>query len=125
MERDMLKSIDMHLCPFLLDILRYEFSFFNSMFTCDNSAKRNIYTRHFRFHVPVIFYLMFHLNNLFIVINSSFNFIICYFVAAEFRKQTTALFQKIKENCCILIGRINSVLRCLPIKKDISNVQYN
>ena len=66
----------------------------------------NISTSCFRFHVPVIFYLMFHLNNLFIVINSSFNFIICYLVGTEFRKQTMALFREIKENCCAWITRI-------------------
>ena len=51
----------------------------------------------FRHHVPVTFYLLFHLNNLFLVVNSSINFIIYYFVGLEFKKQTIKLSKEIKE----------------------------
>ena len=53
----------------------------------------------FRHHVPVTFYLLFHLNSLVLVINSSINFVICYCVGKDFRKQTKIMLQEIKENC--------------------------
>ena len=52
------------------------------------------YLRH---HVPVAFYVLFHLNNLFLVINSSINFIIYCSVGKEFRKQMFLLLKNIKK----------------------------
>ena len=54
----------------------------------------SLFSRH---HVPIAFYILFHLNNLVLVINSSINFIICYFGGKDFREQTKLLLQELKE----------------------------
>ena len=54
----------------------------------------------FRHHVPVIFYLLFHVHNLFIVINSSINVIVYYCVGKEFRKVAKSLWNDVKERLC-------------------------
>ena len=55
---------------------------------------------YFRHHVPVIFYLLFHVHNLFIVINSSINVIVYYCVGKEFRKEAKSLWKHVKEKLC-------------------------
>ena len=62
-----------------------------------NSVLLIISSFDYRHHVPVAFYVLFHLNNLFLVINSSINFIIYCSVGAEFRKQAMALLSNIRK----------------------------
>ena len=47
----------------------------------------------FRHHVPVAFYILFHLNSLFLVVNSSVNFIIYCVIGKDFRKKVIELFK--------------------------------
>ena len=54
----------------------------------------------FRHHVPVAFYLFFHLNQFFIILSSSVNFIIYCVVAEPFRAQSLDFYKsffKIRE----------------------------
>ena len=50
----------------------------------------------FRYHVPVVTYLLFHMNNLFLVINSSINFMVYYVMGKPFRDETAKLFTEWK-----------------------------
>ena len=73
--------------------LCYSQLFNNSMYLIDQFL-------YFRHHVPVIFYLLFHVHNLFIVINSSVNVIVYYCVGKEFRKEAKSLWKHVKEKLC-------------------------
>ena len=61
----------------------------------------NCISSYFRHHVPILFYLLFHMNNLFIVINSSINVVVYYCVGKDFRKEAKTLYKDCKQKFCM------------------------
>ena len=79
---------------------------------------QTIFISIFRHHVPVAFYILFHLNNLFIVVNSSVNFIIYCCVAKPFRMRVLRLLRL--KGCVKRRGLWHVTIKgnCLRIKSN-------
>ena len=72
----------------------------------------------FRNHVPVTFYILFHLNNLFIVVNSSITFVVWYCVDRDFRRKAMDILNEVKERVLDILLKICKPLSiCMPEKE--------
>ena len=81
--------------------LRSAISVVYYIFLISNFIVQKVHFKHFcfRHHVPFAFYILFLLNNLFVVFNSSVNFIVYCCVSTSFRKRTFHSL-RLKKTCC-------------------------